>query len=475
MEKSRVLIGPFRIDTEIGGLSVYSAGKPAQNAYAESFNGQLRDTSVPDNAVRKWTRSGAREIWAALVCIDLEGYSGVVPHLPKSGACRVCPLPEYAQLHTLGSGGHAEGCGLCQHQRKTKPRRPPATCEKCCSSALASCITNSQHRSGRMNSSDTSMCYVVLHMGSGPSRTVERQSPSPLIVREDRSVFQLSDRIWIERLDPELAINIQSNCDPGYYSAGREREQDRHLYAFVSRALAHEKSLYAGMSDLKGVIALSRLVNPTSTGDRYCAQVHQFPAKDSRIFPLRDVGVSPDVLLPTERRDWLSVADGETLRKLMPLFSSGKQMHKRVHRAYWNLEHAMRSYFLDIRWPLIVSAFEALMNTEEEKVGWQFRERVGQLASDFGASLSDDELKNAYRLRSKLIHAEGFLFDLVTVLPADKHIPLYEKLESLLRTTLLSCLLDQNFGDFFKDAASVERRWPISSKSNGKGRKRNKP
>ena len=131
-----------------------------------------------------------------------------------------------------------------------------------------------------------------------------------------------------------------------------------------------------GMTDLHATIALSRLVNPTSTGDRYCAQVFRFGDNNSPIFAIRYVGVSPDVILGRKNRDWLSEDDGRVLQKLMPWISTSKLMHGKVHRAYWNHENAMRSYYLDIRWTLIVSAFEALLNTKDNDVTWQFRDRV---------------------------------------------------------------------------------------------------
>jgi hypothetical protein len=72
--------------------------------------------------------------------------------------------------------------------------------------------------------------------------------------------------------------------------------------------------------------------------------------------------------------------------------------------------------------------------------------------------------RRAYRLRSKLVHAESLLFGLETVLPKQDQIDLYEKLESLLRTTIRRCLLDENFGDFFCDNAAVQNRWPLNPK-----------
>jgi len=187
-------------------------------------------------------------------------------------------------------------------------------------------------------------------------------------------------------------------------------------------------------------------------------------------FAIRFRAVSPDVTLPTKNRDWLSVQEGEALPTLMHWLS--KKMHPRIHRAYWNHENAMRSYYLDIRWTLVASAFEALLNTQERDVAWQFRDRVRQLADELNVPLSDGDLRNAYALRSKLVHAQSFLSDLESVLPKSQHSALYEKRESLLRNTVLRCLLDDKFGNFFRDDAAVNSRWPLSPNPNREAKKK---
>jgi len=304
--------------------------------------------------------------------------------------------------------------------------------------------------------------YVVLHVGNGPSRLEEQQSGfSPMIVRDSQPRFNLSNDIWIERLDEQFAKNIQKACEPPHHNIDDARF-DRHLYAFVRRVPGVEKSKYEGMTDLHATIALSRLVNPTSTGDRYCAQVFRDGDNNSPIFAIRYVGVSPDVILGRKNRDWLSEDDGRMLLKLMPWISTSKQMHGKVHRAYWNHENAMRSYYLDIRWTLIISAFESLLNTKDNDVTWQFRDRVRQLGAEFNLPFTDEELRIAYKLRSKLVHGESFLSGMTNTLPENEHTPLYERLESLLRETVERCLLDQTFGDLFRNNASVNKRWRLN-------------
>ena len=282
-----------------------------------------------------------------------------------------------------------------------------------------------------------------------------------MIVRDSQPRFDLSGEIWIERLDEQFGKNIQKACQPPHLNI-QDVGFDRHLYAFVRRVPAVEKSKYQGMTELHATIALSRLVNPTSTGDRYGALVFRYGDPTSPIFAIRYVGVGPDVILGRKNRDWLSVDDGKVLQKLMPWISESKQMHAKVHRAYWNHEYAMRTYYLDIRWTLIVSAFEALLSTKDNALAWQFRDRIRQLGAEFNLPFTDEELRIAYKLRSKLVHAEGFLSGMANTLPESEHTPFYERLESLLRKTVERCLLDQTFGDFFQDNASVNKRWRLS-------------
>jgi hypothetical protein len=271
----------------------------------------------------------------------------------------------------------------------------------------------------------------------------------------------LSSDIWIEKLDSELAKHIQTAFEPSHYNIDN-LPYDRHLYAFVRRVPDVERSRYEGLAELFAVATLSRLVHPTSIGSRYCAFVFHFGLKDSAIQAIQFTGMSPDVLLDqNDLRDWLSVEDGELLRRLMQWVPSSKVMHRRIHRAYWYHEYAMRSYYLDARWPLVVSGFEALINTRNRGVRRQFCFRVGRLATEFKVPLTEKELGRAYDLRSKLVHAESFLFALDSILPKTQHSALYGKLELLLRLTIRSCLLDDTFAAHFRDRASVEARWPL--------------
>jgi hypothetical protein len=279
--------------------------------------------------------------------------------------------------------------------------------------------------------------------------------PDELIVR-DGERFELRDDIWIERLDEQTAKNVQEACEPPNYQINKSI-WDRHLYAFVMNVPTAEERRYAGLDILHSVISLSRLVNPTSTGDRYCAQIMHFGMQNSAILAVEYRGASLDVTLGPTSRDWLTKADGETLRKLMP-WASKTKMRTRVHRAYFNHEYAMRSHYLDIKWMFTVEGLDALINTGRNNEHC-FRTRIKKIADYLQILTEQDELSKAYQVRSKLVHTEHFLWALDHVLPRTEHDTLYEKLEQILRTAVRTALLDEPFASSFEDEASVKARW----------------
>jgi hypothetical protein len=208
-------------------------------------------------------------------------------------------------------------------------------------------------------------------------------------------------------------------------------------------------------------MALSRLTRPTTIGNRYCAKVYPQPETDPPIQALTISGTNPDVSIGDGSRDWLSPDDGLELRWLMPWISPNKQMVKRVHRALWNHEDAMRTFFLDFRLPIVVAGLEALTTVEKDRgITARFVRRVGKLAAEFGINLSKEDLEQAYKLRSEIAHGRSFLYDLHGVLPQNEHRPLYDKLESLLRATVKRCLLEEEFGRRFGDDEAVLKNYP---------------
>jgi hypothetical protein len=307
--------------------------------------------------------------------------------------------------------------------------------------------------------------YVILHIRSGPpwpepGKTAQIAADAP---------YELSSDIWIERLDKEFAICVQRACEPANHGQNNI-VRDRHLYAFVRREPEDERRERRlpgtvvrdeGIIPLFTVMALSRLIRPTTIGNRYCAKIYPTPATDPIIQALTISGSNPDVTISDVSQDWLRVDDGPELRRLMPWVSPSKLMHPRVHRAFWNHEDAMRTYFLDFRLPIVVAGLESLTTVEKCRgLTDRFVRRVAKLATEFAIPLSATEIRKAYTLRSEVAHGRSFLYDLSGILPQSEHRPLYDKLESLLRAIVRKCLLDESFGLHFADDRAVLKNYP---------------
>lgn len=306
-------------------------------------------------------------------------------------------------------------------------------------------------------------CYVILHIRPGPPY------PDPVSAPQiaANAPFALSNDIWIEKFDKEFAIHVHESCEPANHRIDNH-VWDRHLYAFVRRPPENERLRLPGtvvrddgIIPLFTVMALSRLVRPTTIGNRYCAKIFPQPALDPMIQALLTSGANPDVWIGGQPQDWLSPEDGLELRQLMPWASPEKLMHARVHRALWNHEDAMRTYFLDFRFPIVVAGLDALTVVERTPgLKERFVRRVGQLATECGIILSKEELEQAYKLRSEVAHGRSFLCGLDGVLPQSHHRPLYDKIESLLRAVVKRCLLDKEFSQSFADDNAVLKKYP---------------
>jgi hypothetical protein len=170
--------------------------------------------------------------------------------------------------------------------------------------------------------------YVVLHIRSGPPYPDQQ---NPHIAEAGR--FQLTEDMWIERLENNLAINVQRACEPANYQNDNFID-DRHVYAFMREVLVDQTPREPGsvskdeaLIPLMTVIALSRLIRPTSTGNRYCANILPYFRPDGPIRAVQIGGVCPDVYLGDFSRDWLAPEDGPQLLKLMPRVSLQKPIH----------------------------------------------------------------------------------------------------------------------------------------------------
>jgi hypothetical protein len=147
------------------------------------------------------------------------------------------------------------------------------------------------------------------------------------------------------------------------------------------------------------------------------------------------------------------------LRELAPIV--WKDFPRRIHNALWHHEHAARNYYMDYRWTLVCIGLEALVHTDKHPSTGQFVQRVPQLALEMGISISEPDARDAYDLRSQLAHGVSFLATAKSDRPSASQLELYDCLEDILRVAVLRGVKDKSFGDIFRDADQIRKRWPI--------------
>jgi hypothetical protein len=273
--------------------------------------------------------------------------------------------------------------------------------------------------------------------------------------------IDLSEQIWIGRIDLETAKAVMDTCEPKALGVMPPVRQFAHLYAFVREIPGHaDIHRWDHDNELTGVIGLSRLMHPTSIGYDYAARIGFESDGAKQIFPAQIVGISKEAFLsPNRKRNWLTDADANSLRELVPLLR--KDLPRRVHNGLWHHEYALRTYYLDHRWTLVCTGLEALVHTDRTRNTAQFTLRVPLLAAEVGVNISEADALEAYDLRSRLAHGVSFIATGASLGPTPSQLDLYDRLEDTLRGAVLKGMRDPAFANVLQDDAGIRARWPI--------------
>ena len=134
-------------------------------------------------------------------------------------------------------------------------------------------------------------------------------------------------------------------------------------------------------------------------------------------------------------------------------------------------------FVVGVRWleaigPLIVVAFEALINTSRQLVTRQFEERVPAMTAEVGAPLSASLCRQIYIARSRWVHGarvplyrrsqrEGENWEGPTDDEQRAAVERVAKSQHALRAVLRRCIEDAEFAAIFADDDSIRGRWPV--------------
>ena len=268
--------------------------------------------------------------------------------------------------------------------------------------------------------------------------------------------------IRVERM--REARHIVNACSPTGHNFSPARVFD--VYYAVVRDNPPNPRACAWDPDerLRRAIVFSRLVRFTPTGYLYCARVERND----------DGGVERIIPFPGPRayggsltHPWLTRQEWENVGSLLGRWESSVAKDcSRFNEAVWHLEKAALEPYLAHRWVLIATAIEALVAAEWQQKGGgkgqrgvgrgqRFKDGLSKLAQEDDQTLTMAEAEQAWDRRSSVVHGAG-----LPPLPVRQGPPLdelYNKVESIVSTTLRRMIESDEFAKNFVDNNSVER------------------
>ncbi len=290
----------------------------------------------------------------------------------------------------------------------------------------------------------------------GAFRDMEWGTPGPLPVPADRPVglnyrFEIADRLFVVRISGPMTRRISRGVNAGgiddavpeTYTFVRERESDDGTWDPDGR--------------LRLVIALSRLIHPTSIGLEQSAVLTGRIGDDPNrvaVTPGRVSGPGATAYVTdSDQHNWLTESDATQLRDLLVAYEAAP-LPPRLRRALWFHEFAACTLDGAVRWVLFVTGIEALINVAFDTIAKQFKVRSVGLATECGVPFSKKQANRTYSMRSRVNHGSA------TSLPMDE-LHLLVATEHVLRATIRKAILDRTFAALFVDDAAIERRWPV--------------
>ena len=104
-------------------------------------------------------------------------------------------------------------------------------------------------------------------------------------------------------------------------------------------------------------------------------------------------------------RNWLTEKDARELNGLIAAYDLDR-MPTRLRRAMRHLQYACLTHESEVRFTLVVSGLEALVNTRNHGVSAQFKKRVVMAARDVQMNIPEGTAREVYNFRSHLSHGQ---------------------------------------------------------------------
>jgi len=275
-----------------------------------------------------------------------------------------------------------------------------------------------------------------------------------------RARIRIFDDVYAEKANREIWQRTYKACTLIGHSDAVP--QFRQLYTFVRELRADlgagHKIIWDHDERLQICLALSRLVHPTNISCEYSARFYIDEGRTDRVIPGPAKEFGSRAWISNEHgRNWLSIDEaGELARIVDAYYQSESRLPRRTKQAFWYLEYAFRTEFLDVRWPLICIGLESLVHTDRSSSTRQFSRRVSQLANELDiCDFPSEKAKEVYETRCALAHGQLFR-DL-----SPYNLDLYDLAESTLRLVLKKVILDPDYAQRFVSEESIREAYPI--------------
>jgi hypothetical protein len=227
--------------------------------------------------------------------------------------------------------------------------------------------------------------------------------------RTEPEHIDLGRGLSLAKLDGDEPKRVLNACSSrGHYFV--PVKQFGEMYSFVLEVPLDEIELVRWTWDTDQVIsdalAMSRLILDNGYSTEYAARIFDYANQEQQVMPAPMP--QPGTWRLRQSRDWLTTTEAEELRDLLSGFWSVRDsLPDRVSHALWLAEYVVSVRWLDVIAPLLVVAFEALVNTSKQLVTRQFQERVPALTEEVGAPLSSNLCSKMYDARSRWVQVGG--------------------------------------------------------------------
>ena len=287
--------------------------------------------------------------------------------------------------------------------------------------------------------------------------------------------IDLGRGLSLAKLDGDEAKRVLNACSPrGHYFV--PVKQFGEMYSLVLEVDPADLERRRWTWDTEGVIAdalaMSRLVLDNDYSTEYAARIFDHANGEQQVMPARVP--QPGAWRVRQTPDWLTDAEAGEFRHLLSEFWAVKDaLPERVDHALWLAEYMVSVHWLDVIAPLLVVAFEAMVNTSRDLVRRQFLERVPAVTEAVGAPLSPALSEWMYGTRSRWVHgrrvslyrpprSETESWEGPTDAEQREAVGRIAEAEDALRAVLRRCIEDSEFRAIFADDETIKERWPVT-------------